>query len=105
MPSKADKIKLTRAQDRRAKVTDEQVAEMRKLYAERSTQRALAERFKISQSAVSYIVSKKAHDHLREYRLINPPKRRSTQEAREYMRDLRKYKTNLYKRKKECDGK
>lgn len=95
MPSPFDGIKLTRAQDRRAKVTDKEVTEMRSLYAKGTTQKAIAEMFHISQSAVSYIVSEKAHEHLREYRQINKPKRRTKEEAALYSRELRKYKKEI----------
>lgn len=92
MPSKADKIKLSRQQDRRTKFTDKQIEEMRELYANGSMQKAIAEVFECSQSTVCYIVSETAHKNLAEYRKINPPKRRTTEEAREYMKNLRKYK-------------
>ena len=97
MPSPIDKIRLTRAQDRRAKVTEEQCKEMRALYGEGATQYAIAEKYGISQSAVSYIVSPKAHENLRKYRLINPPKRRTKKEAADYQRNLRAYKKSLQK--------
>ena len=95
MACKVDAIKLNRNQDRRAKFTDEQVKEMRKMYAKGYTQKAIAELFKANQSTVCYIVSEKAHNHLAEYRKVNPPKRRTTEEAREYMRDLRRYKMKV----------
>ena len=91
----ADKIKLNREQDRRARFNDEQVKEMRDLYAKGYTQRAIAEIFGTRQSTVCYIVSQKAHNHLAEYRRGNPPKLRTREESREYMRDLRNYKKNF----------
>lgn len=97
MPSPVDRIKLTRAQDRRAKATDEEVAEMRSLYARGTTQKAIAEMFNISKSAVSYIVSDKSHEHLREYRQINKPKKRTKEESALYSRELRKYKKEILK--------
>lgn len=100
MPSKVDKVKLTRDQDRRSKVTDDQITEMRKLYDQGFTQCAIAKMFEISQSAVCYIVSEKARKTLREYRQAHPPKRRTPEEARLYARDLRKYKTELMKGEK-----
>ncbi len=103
MPSPIDKIRLTRAQDRRAKVTDEQCKEMRVLYGEGIPQYVIAKKYGISQSAVSYIVSPKAHENLRKYRQINPPKRRTTEEARIYKRSLREYKKKLFKAKRTSD--
>ena len=95
MPSKVDKIKLSRKQDRRAKFDDEQVKEIRELYAKGYTQKAIAEIYKTNQSTICYIVSDKAHQHLAEYRKINPPKRRKKAEARKYQRDLRMYKMKI----------
>lgn len=103
MTSRVDGFKLTRAQDRRAKVTDEDVEKIRSLYDKGTTQKALAEMFHVSQSAVSYIVSPKAHENLREYRLKNPPKRRTREENTLYKRDLRKYKKEILKNGNGCD--
>lgn len=97
MPSPVDSLNLNRAQSRRAKATDEDVAEMRRLYSKGITQKAIAEMFNMSQSAVSYIVSPKARETLRKYRQRNPPKRRTKEEAALYMRDLRKYKKDILK--------
>lgn len=97
MPCKSDKIRLNRSQDRRAKFTDEQVAEMRNLYAKGWTQKAIAELYETHQSTVSYIVSELAHENLAKYRKENPPKRRTREEAKLYMRDLRKYKSTIHK--------
>lgn len=97
MPSPIDKIRLSRKQDRRSKFTDEQVKEMRDLYAAGYTQKAIADLFGTHQSTVGYIVSEKAHQHLAEYRKINPPKRRTREEQTVYMRELRKYKRILMK--------
>ena len=95
MASKCDSLKLSRAQDRRAKATDEQVAEMKRLYDNGTTQKAIGEMFNMSQAAVGYIVSDKARQGLREYRLKNPPKRRTKEEQTAYIRDLRKYKKEI----------
>ena len=95
MPSKVDKIKLTRKQDRRAKFDDKQVKEIRELYAKGYTQKAIAEIYKTNQSTICYIVSDKAHQHLAAYRKTNPPKRRTKEEARNYQRNLRSYKIKI----------
>lgn len=97
MTDRADGFRLTREQDRRAKTSDEQVAEIRALYDKGTTQKAIAEQFHISQSAVCYIVSPRASKQLREYRIENPPKRRTKDEAAAYMRSLRKYKREILK--------
>lgn len=95
MACPCDKIKLNRKQDRRARFTDEEVNEMRELYAKGWTQKVIAEHYGTHQSTVGYIVSEKAHKHLAEYRKANPPKRRTKDEATAYMRDLRRYKRTL----------
>ena len=101
MPSPIDKIVLTRKQDRRYKTTHEDCEEMRKLYKESFTQKEIAKRFGVCQSTVGYIVSAKSKETSREYRQKNPPKRRTTEEAREYMSALREYKRKLSQEEKE----
>lgn len=100
MPSKYDKVRLNRMQDRRSKTTDEQVLKMRKLYEAGAAQKAIAAIYGISQSTVCYIVSQNAREHLKEYRKSNPPKRRTAEEMRIYAKDLRKYKKEIAKRRK-----
>ena len=100
MACKVDKIKLNRSQDRRAKFTDEQVAEMRNLYTKGCTQKAIAELYGTHQSTVSYIVSELAHENLAKYRKEHPPKRRTKEKMRLYMRDLRSYKSTIHQRRK-----
>lgn len=98
MPSKVDKIKLNRSQDRRSRFTDEQVAEMRDLYAKGCTQKAIAELYGTCQSTVCYIVSELAHENRAKYSKEHPPKKKRTkEETRLYMRDLRAYKSTLPK--------
>ncbi|MEE0944903.1 MAG: hypothetical protein UIM24_05600 [Clostridia bacterium] len=97
MATVVDKIKLSRNQDRRARFTDEQVEEMRKMYAKGYTQKAIAEIFGTRQSTICYIVSHKAYTRLAEYRKDNPPKRRTREESCKYMRNLRAYKKKLIK--------
>ena len=101
MPSPVDKIRLTREQDRRAKVTEAQCEEMCALWNEGMLQREIAEKYGMSQSAVSYIVSRQARENLRKYRRKNPPRRRTRQQANEYLRDLRSYKKQILKEKQE----
>jgi predicted transcriptional regulator len=101
MPSPIDKIVLTRKQDRRYKTTKEDCEEMRKLYKKGFTQKEIAKKFGVCQATVGYIVSEKVKATLHEYRQKNPPKRRTTEEAREYMRALREYKRKLSKEEKQ----
>ena len=95
MPLKIDKLRLTRAQDRRTKLSDEQVAEIINLYSKGFTQKSIANKFGVRQNTISYIVSEKSKETLRNYRQENPPKRRTREEASLYMKDLRNYKKSL----------
>lgn len=95
MPCKVDKVALTREQDRRYKTTKADCEEMRKLKKQGLTNKEIAKRFGVSPSTVSYIVNENVRQTLREYRLKNPPKRRTTEEAREYAKSLRQYKKKL----------
>lgn len=95
MPSKFDRIKLNREQDRRARFTNEQVTEMREMYSKGYTQKAIAEIFKTKQCTVCYIVSDKARQHLSEYKKENPSKRQTKDERNKYLRELRQYKKSL----------
>lgn len=96
MQCKYEKLKLTRAQDRRAKATDEQVREMRELYENGMTQREIAQKYGLGRSTVCYIVSDRARENLAKYMKIHPRRRRTKKEAAEYMRELRSYKKSLY---------
>ena len=100
MPSKIDKFFLTRSQDRRTKLSDEQVEEIKKLYSEGYTQKEIGKKFGVCQSTIGYIVSKKSKETLRNYRLENPPKRRTKEESKIYMRNLRKYKREIEEKNK-----
>lgn len=99
MPTWVDKKRIGRENDRRAKLSDEQVEQIRMLYADGMTQKAIAEEFDISQSNVSYLVSDISRENLKKYKQKHPSKRRTTAEQRGYMRDLRNRKRELFKRK------
>lgn len=103
MPSKIDTYKLPRKHDRRCRTSDEDVIMMRQLYTAGITQKAIADAFGISQSAVSYAVSDVAKANLAEYRRRNPSKRRTKEEARDYARSLRAYKKDLIEKEKNDD--
>ena len=62
MPSMVDKVRLNRKQDRRAKFTDEQVKEMRDLYAKGYTQKAIAEISECEDEVVIITCGRKARD-------------------------------------------
>ena len=104
MPSVVDKIKLSREQDRRVRFNDDEITEIRELYASGLSQKAIAEIYGTCQSTISYIVSDKVREHLAEYRKVNPPKRRTKEEAREYMVGLRKYKKKILQKKDDSNA-
>lgn len=56
MPLKIDKLRLTRAQDRRTKLSDEQVAEIINLYSKGFTQKSIANKFGVRQNTISFLV-------------------------------------------------
>lgn len=90
-----DQIKIPEDKDLRKKVSAEIVRKIKLLYEKGNTQKSIAEEFGISQSAVCYIVSTKARENLRIYRQENPPKRRTKEESKLYMRNLRKRKREI----------
>lgn len=95
MPSKIDKMKLSRSDDRRAKLSENQVLEIKKMYDKGFTQKEIGEIFGVRQNTIGYIVSKKSKETLRRYRQENPPKRRTKEESRRYQKELRGYKKKL----------
>jgi hypothetical protein len=98
MASKVDKLLLSRDVDRRAVLTEKQVEEIRSLYETGGyTQKALAVKYGVCQSTISYLVSVVAKKTLCEYKQKHPSKRRNRDEAREYVRNLRQYKKTLLK--------
>ena len=98
MPYKSTKIKLSPAQDRRRKLTEEQKEEIKKIYAEGIIgQRPLAKQFGVSRSTIQLIVNpdrakavkERAKEHWRDYR---PDK----EEWAKTIREHRHYKQQLY---------
>lgn len=81
--SRADNIRdmIVKGRDRKAhgaanglaKLTDDQVREMRRLYAEGAYQRTLAKRFGISQGAVSAIVTRRTWRHVEDAKVGHSP--------------------------------
>lgn len=95
MANRIDKVPMPRSHDRRVKVTDDQRRRMKQLYNAGWTQQEIADHFGVSKSAVCYIVSPKAGVNLRYYQQEHPPKPRTTEESRLYMRELRERKSNI----------
>ena len=98
MPYKSESIPLQGLQDRRRKLTEEQKAEMRQLYADgKGSYKALADKFHVSKSTVGVIVNPDRAEKVR---------KRNQQHWRDYydrekltcaVRNLRRYKHQLYK--------
>ena len=97
MPPKVDKIKLTREHDRRAKLNDEQVKEVRAMHLNGYTQKAIAAKFCVCQSTICFIVNEHAHQNLLENLRRNRKKVRTTEQNTEYTRALRARKKILLK--------
>lgn len=98
MPYKSEKLKLSKAQDRRRKLTDEQKEEIKRLYATGLVgQRPLAKQFGVSRSLIQIIVNpeiaekkkQRIKDHWKDYR---PTK----EEWAATIREHRRYKQELY---------
>lgn len=98
MPYKSEKIKLQGLQDRRRKLTDEDIAEIKELYVPHvfGAQR-IANMFGVSKRTIQLIVSEQCKEtrkkyikeHWREFQ-------RKGDEWSETMRDHRRYKQELY---------
>ncbi len=101
MPSKVDKMRLCRDDDRRSKLSETQVLEIKEMYSKGFTQKEIGLIYGVRQNTIGYIVSKKSRDTLRKYRQDNPPKRRTKEEQRIYQKELRKYKKEIFG--KECE--
>lgn len=98
MPYKSEKLKLSEAQDRRRKLTDEQKEEIKRIYSEgKLGTRPIAAQFGVSRSTIQIIVNpaikerhkKHSAEHWRDYR---PTK----EEWAETIREHRRYKQELY---------
>ena len=99
MPYKfeTEKLKLSGLQDRRRKLTEEDIAEIRRLYAAgKGSHRSLAVRFGVSKSRIGQIVNpdtaERVHQriktHWRDYRQYGEDWNRTARETRHYKRQL-----------------
>lgn len=97
MPYKSDNIKLSGLQDRRRKLTDAEIAEIRKLYEEgRGSYRSLADRYRVSKDTIARLVSPARQEWLRQYRKDNWRKYADREKLTASARKLRRYKHELY---------
>ena len=99
MPYKfeTNKLKLSGLQDRRRKLTDEDVAEIRRLYAAgKGSHKALADRFGVSKSRVGMLVNpdraervhQRIKQHWRDYKQTGEDRNKTVREHRHYKQEL-----------------
>lgn len=100
MPYKSEKIKLSKEQDRRIKLTDEQKAEIRDKYSTGLySQRILAKEYNVSRRLITFVLDdekkKRSAELLKERKSdgrYNPTKEEWAKTVREH----RRYKQELY---------
>lgn len=99
MPYKSEKIKLSKEQDRRVKLTDEQRAEIKELYETGCySLNDLAKAFNVSKKTILLIVNKDSAEKAKQYRKEHWREwQRTGEEWNEIVREHRKYKQKLYK--------
>ena len=100
MPYKSEKIKLSKEQDRRIKLSDEQKEEIRAKFATgHYSQRGLAIEYNVSRRLISFVLddekAKRAAEQLKERRADGRYKPSKEQWAAT-MRNHRQYKQQLY---------
>lgn len=100
MPYKSEKMKLTRDQDRRIKLTDAQREEIRQKYASGLySQRALAKEYNVSRRTIQFTVDADKYARAREQfkqRRKDGRYKPSKEEWAETVREHRRYKQRLY---------
>lgn len=100
MPNKSEKIKLSREQDRRYKLTDEQRDEIRHKYSTGLySQRELAAEYNVSRRLITFIIDPEKLKHnaeLLKERRADGRYKPSKKEWAATMREHRKYKQELY---------
>ena len=106
MPYKSEKIKLSKEQDRRVKLTDEQRAEIKELYGTGCySLNDLAKMFEVSKKTILLIVNKDSAEKAKQYRKEHWRQwQRTGEEWNEIVREHRKYKETLYKSGKLKEG-
>ena len=99
MPYKSAKIKLSKEQDRRVKLTDEQRAEIKELYGTGCySLNDLAKMFEVSKKTILLIVNKDSAEKAKQYRKEHWKEwQRTGEEWNEIVKKHREYKQKLYK--------
>lgn len=107
MPYKSEKIKLSKEQDRRVKLTDKQREEIKELYGTGFySLNDLAKQFKVSKKTILLIVNKNSAEKAKRYRKEHWKEwQGSKEEHREAIKNTRRYKHSLYKEGKLVENK
>lgn len=100
MPYKSEKMKLSKEQDRRIKLSDEQKEEIRAKYATGFySQRGLATEYNVSRRLISFVLddekAKRAAEQLKE-RKADGRYKPSKEQWASTMKEHRRYKQQLY---------
>jgi len=98
MPYKSEKIKLSREQDRRIKLTETQREEIKKEYSTGLIgQRPLAKKYGVSRGLIQIIVNDEIAEKKKQYSKDSWKKYQLSKEERNKVsREYRRYKQNLY---------
>ena len=100
MPYKSEKIKLSKEQDRRIKLTDEQREEIKRKYETGLySQRKLAGEYNVSRRLITFILDEEKYERAKEQlkeRRADGRYKPTNEEWAETIREHRKYKQNLY---------
>jgi hypothetical protein len=100
MPYKSSKIKLSKSQDRRIKLTDEQREEIRHKYSTGLySQRALAIEYKVSRRLITFIIDDTKYQRCKEQlkkRRADGRYKPTKEEWAKTIREHRQYKQKLY---------
>lgn len=100
MPYKSEKIKLTKEQDRRIKLNDEQRIEIKNKYATGLySQRTLAKEYNVSRRLITFILDEEKAKRVSEQlkaRKADGRYKPTKEEWAETMREHRRYKQELY---------
>lgn len=98
MPYKSEKLKLQGTQDRRRKLTDDDIAEIKRLYVPNvfGTQK-IANMFGVSKKTIQLIVSPQIRETTYQYNKEHwREHQRKGEEWNEIIREHRRYKQKLY---------
>ena len=100
MPYKSEKIKLSKEQDRRIKLTDEQRTEVREKYSTGLySQRTLAKEYNVSRRLITFVLDEdkqKRNAELLKERKSDGRYKPTKEEWAETIREHRRYKQELY---------